>query len=92
MVAAYWRLLTEYFIVSFRSNRGFLVGGKKEELVLLRATDIAVPGRNSHVTKLQASSLSSTVAVFKAGASKVYQFLSKSRQSEVDLRQHDSQT
>ena len=69
LVVLHIAVCSQHFF-SFRSNRSFLVGGKKEELVLLRATDIAVRGGNSHLTALQASSLSSTVAMFKAGATK----------------------
>jgi len=72
------QISAEYgFIVDPECNRGFLVGGKTEGLVLLRATDIVVSGANSHLTKLQASSLSSTVAMFKAGVNKVYQLIGK---------------
>lgn len=70
-------LLCLFLMLSYYSNRGFLVGGKTEGLVLLRATDIVVSGANSHLTKLQASSLSSTVAMFKAGVNKVYQLIGK---------------
>jgi len=65
------------FMVDPECNRGFLVEGKKEGLELLRATDIAVSGANSHLTKLQASSLSSTAAILKAGVEKICQFIDK---------------
>ncbi len=71
-------LIVQLFVVSiqsYRSKRGFLVEGKTEGLVLLRVTDIAVSGANSHLTKLQASSLSSTAAILKAGVDKIYQFI-----------------
>lgn len=51
--------------------------GATESLVLLRATDIAVSARTSQMTKLQGSSLTSTVAIFRAGVNKMYQYIER---------------
>jgi len=67
------------FIVDPECTRGFLVGGTNN-LVLLRATDIALSNRKNDIIKLQASSLSSTVAIVRAGMNKLYQLI-ESRQT-----------
>ena len=59
------------------SPRGFLVGGRKNDLVLLRATDTTVSGGHNYSVRLQASSLTSSVAILRAGAKKIYQMIEK---------------
>ena len=46
-------------------------------LVLLRATDIALSDGHNHVIRLQASYLSSAVAIVRAGVNKVNQLIDK---------------
>ena len=55
------------------SERGFKAQGRND-LVLLRATDTPL-GDGHDVTQLQASSLSSTMAVVKAGLGKVEEMI-----------------
>mmetsp|Transcript_105866 Transcript_105866/g.215862 ORF Transcript_105866/g.215862 Transcript_105866/m.215862 type:complete len:292 (+) Transcript_105866:141-1016(+) len=65
------------FIVDPECPRGFLVGGRKNDLVLLRATDTTVSGGHNYSVRLQASSLTSSVAILRAGAKKIYQMIEK---------------
>eukprot|EP00537_Pseudo-nitzschia_pungens_P016001 CAMPEP_0172398842 /NCGR_PEP_ID=MMETSP1061-20121228/37907_1 /TAXON_ID=37318 /ORGANISM="Pseudo-nitzschia pungens, Strain cf. pungens" /LENGTH=292 /DNA_ID=CAMNT_0013131487 /DNA_START=18 /DNA_END=896 /DNA_ORIENTATION=+ len=63
------------FIVDPDCARGFLVGGGISDLVLFRATDVAVSGGHNHVVRLQASSLTTTVAIVRAGLRKIHQLI-----------------
>ena len=65
------------FSFFYFSNRGFLVEGTTDGLVLLRATDIVASAGNSNLRKLQTSSMTSTVAIIKAGVNKIYQLIQK---------------
>mmetsp|Transcript_21208 Transcript_21208/g.21614 ORF Transcript_21208/g.21614 Transcript_21208/m.21614 type:complete len:284 (+) Transcript_21208:174-1025(+) len=70
------------FIVDPECTRGFVVGGTSN-LVLLRATDIALSDRKNDIIKLQTSSLSSTVAIARAGMNKVYQLIESRRTNSM---------
>jgi hypothetical protein len=52
-----------------------VVEGTTSNLVLLRTTDIALSDRKNDLIQLQANSLSSTVAIVRAGMNKVYQLI-----------------
>ena len=52
-----------------------MVEGRASNLVLLRTTDIALSDRKNDIIQLQANSLSSTVAIIRAGINKVYQLV-----------------
>ena len=52
-----------------------MVEGRASNLVLLRTTDIALSDRKNDIIQLQANSLSSTVAIIRAGMNKVYQLV-----------------
>eukprot|EP00536_Pseudo-nitzschia_multiseries_P016288 jgi/Psemu1/312955/fgenesh1_kg.1065_\ len=63
------------FIVDPDCARGFLVEGGASHLVLFRATDVAVSGGHNHVVRIQASSLTSTVAIVRAGLRKIHKLI-----------------
>lgn len=56
------------------STRGFSVRGRSSNLVLLRSTDRPLPDEHN-VARLQASSLSSTVAIVSAGLNKIQEMV-----------------
>lgn len=78
METSAWRiysLVVFFYILGAYSSRGFLVGGSLSDLVLFRATDVAMSHGNNHAVRLQASSLTSTVAIIRAGLQKIYNFI-----------------
>ena len=67
--------------------RGFVVEGRASNLVLLRTTDIALSDRKNDIIQLQANSLSSTVAIIRAGMNKVYQLIENVSSPSSDQNQ-----
>ena len=67
--------------------RGFVVEGKASNLVLLRTTDISLSDRKNDIIQLQANSLSSTVAIIRAGMNKVYQLIENVSSPSSDQNQ-----
>jgi hypothetical protein len=63
-----------FSLLLLASTRGFTVRGRSSNLILLRVTDTALPD-NHNVSRLQASSLSSTVAIVTAGLTKIQQMV-----------------
>ena len=64
-----------------------MVEGRASNLVLLRTTDIALSDRKNDIIQLQANSLSSTVAIIRAGMNKVYQLIENVSSPSSDQNQ-----
>ncbi|MGK3743844.1 MAG: hypothetical protein ACI90V_010703, partial [Bacillariaceae sp.] len=64
-----------------------VVEGTTSNLVLLRTTDIALSDRKNDIIQLQANSMSSTVAIVRAGMNKVYQLIENISSPSSDQNQ-----
>mmetsp|Transcript_21699 Transcript_21699/g.45648 ORF Transcript_21699/g.45648 Transcript_21699/m.45648 type:complete len:280 (-) Transcript_21699:166-1005(-) len=70
------------FIVDPKCTRGFLVGGGIKNLILFRATDVAISDGHNHVVRIQASSLTSTAAIVRAGLVKIHRMIDDSTSNQ----------